>query len=253
MRKRIAAGNWKMNLTLEEAQKLTSEVLTMINDEYMGKAEVVLAPPSPFLFPVHRLLGSSSRVQLAAQNVHEKPAGAYTGEVSAAMLHSLGVDYCILGHSERREYYQEDNALLAQKVDEALKNDLGVIYCLGETLEARESGITFDVVGRQLTEGCFHLDAAQFSKLVIAYEPIWAIGTGLTASPDQAQEVHAFLRAQIEKQYGADIAQATSILYGGSVKPSNAQTLFSQPDIDGGLVGGASLSSRDFVEIVKAL
>lgn len=253
MRKKIAAGNWKMNLDLEEAQKLTSEVAAMVEDEYIGQAEVILAPPFPFLVPVHRLVSDVSNIHVAAQNLHEQEAGAYTGEVSASMIKSSGASHCILGHSERRQYFGEDNALLASKIDQALANDLTVIYCLGETLEERESGVTAEVVGRQLAEGCFHLDANAWNHLIIAYEPIWAIGTGLTATPEQAQEVHHYLRIKLATQYGDAVAQATPILYGGSVKPANAGVLFSQPDIDGGLVGGASLKARDFVEIIKAL
>ncbi len=253
MRKKIAAGNWKMNLTITEAQQLVSEIVNMYKDEYMGEGEIIFSPSYPFLPTIQHLVKNVDKVYVAAQNVHQEEKGAYTGEVSAAMLASMGISYCIIGHSERRTYFNEDNALLAQKIDQALSHGLKVIYCIGEKLEEREAGKTLDINQRQLTEGAFHLDASAFSQLVIAYEPVWAIGTGKTASPAQAQEVHHFIREQIAQNYDQAVADNTTILYGGSVKPANSQDLFSQPDIDGGLVGGASLKSRDFIEIIKAL
>ncbi|MDX1905430.1 MAG: triose-phosphate isomerase [Bacteroidia bacterium] len=252
-RKKIAAGNWKMNLTAVEAQSLASEVIHIVRTEYLGGAEVVLAPPFPFLGMIQHLTKDFPGFYTSAQNLHQAQSGAYTGEVSASMLTSIGVTHTIIGHSERRQLFGETNALLASKTDQALAHGLTPIFCIGETLSEREAGQTFAVNETQLREGLFHLDASAFSKIVIAYEPVWAIGTGKTATPEQAQEVHAHIRSLITAQYGAAVADATSILYGGSVKADNAASLFSQPDIDGGLVGGASLKAREFAEIVKAL
>lgn len=252
-RKKIAAGNWKMYTDTNLAGKLVSEVVNICKDEYNGSAEVIFAPPFPFLSLVQHFIKGNPRFKLAAQNIHDAAQGAFTGEVSAAMLVSVGASYVILGHSERRAYFGEDNAWLAKKTDRALAAGLSPIFCVGETLEEREANRTFDVIGTQLREGIFHLTAAQMANVVIAYEPVWAIGTGKTATPEQAQEVHAFIRQQLAATFGDTTAENTSILYGGSVKPNNAQELFSQPDIDGGLVGGASLDSRDFSEIIKAL
>ncbi len=253
MRKKIAAGNWKMHLSLTEAQKLVSEIVNMYQDEYRGKAEVIFGVPFPYLHPIHHLIKDKNNIHLSAQNMHQATSGAYTGETSAPMLLDTGASHVILGHSERRQYFGEDEALLAAKTDQALAHELTVIFCIGESLEERESGHMLAVVKKQLSGGCFHLSAENFSKLIIAYEPVWAIGTGKTASPAQAQEVHAYIRQLIAERYDAQIAAGCSILYGGSVKPENAQELFSQKDIDGGLVGGASLKSRDFVDIIKAL
>lgn len=252
MRKKIAAGNWKMNLTLSEAQKLVSEVSNMYEDEYNGEAEVIFGVPFPYLYAIHHLIKGKKGISMAAQTMHEADGGAYTGETSAHMLKDVGTTHVILGHSERRQYFGEDEALLASKTDQALANDLTVIFCIGESLEERESGKMFDVVTRQLSGGTFHLSAANFSKLIVAYEPVWAIGTGKTASPAQAQEIHAYIRKMIADQYSQQVADDCSILYGGSVKPANAQELFAQADIDGGLVGGASMKSRDFVDIIKS-
>lgn len=252
-RQHIAAGNWKMNLTSAEAEKLAREVIDMRNDEYRGDAITIMGVPFPFLQQVNHLAKDYKGVYVAAQNMHQEDKGAYTGEVSAAMLTSLEVDYVILGHSERRQYFGENEELLAQKVDQALKHGIKVIFCIGEVKEERESGKMFEVVDRQLSGALFHLPASAWEHIVVAYEPVWAIGTGLTASPEQAQEVHHFLRELIKKQYGEVVASNCPILYGGSVKPTNAENLFSQTDIDGGLVGGASLKSRDFTEILKNL
>lgn len=253
MRTLIAAGNWKMNLTAEAAQALASEVVQNFQDEYSGPAEVILGVPFPYLPMIHHLVKDNPKVHLAAQTIHEADGGAFTGETSAQMLTSVGVTHAIIGHSERRAIYGEGNALLASKTDQALAHGLVPIFCIGETLEQREAGQTLAVNASQLSEGTFHLDVDAFSKLIVAYEPVWAIGTGKTASPEQAQAVHAAIRAQISEKYGVEVAENTSILYGGSVKPANAESLFSQKDIDGGLVGGASLKSRDFTEIIKAL
>ncbi len=253
MRKNIAAGNWKMNLTLQEAQSLTSEVMTMTGAEYSGQAEVILGTPSPFLAQIQHLVKDDPRFSVAAQNIHQEESGAFTGEVSGSMLASIGVTHVIIGHSERRQYFGETNALLAKKVDLSLRHGVIPIYCLGETLDQREAGQTLSTNRDQLQDGLFHLSAEDFGQVILAYEPVWAIGTGKTASPEQAEEVHAFLRGEIREKYGETVADDCTILYGGSVKPGNAEELFSQPDIDGGLVGGASLKSRDFTDILKAL
>lgn len=252
-RKKIAAGNWKMHLTPTEASSLTSEVINIVRDEYNGKAEVILGVPFPYLGLVNHQIKDVARFSVSAQNCHQEKQGAYTGETSAPMIAAMGASYVILGHSERRAYFAEGNALLASKIDAALAAGLLPIYCVGETLEEREADKTFDVIRAQMEEGSFHLAAENFAKVVVAYEPVWAIGTGKTASPAQAQEVHAFIRSLIAAKYSAELANGISILYGGSVKPGNARELFGQADIDGGLVGGASLVSRDFAEIIKAL
>ncbi|MDN5204401.1 triose-phosphate isomerase [Fulvivirgaceae bacterium BMA10] len=252
MRDKIVAGNWKMNNDLQEGIKLTSEVVNMVQDEVMGNVRIVLGTPFIHLTNVAKMLTESENIFLAAQNCNEHESGAYTGEVSASMLSSVGTDYVILGHSERREYFGETNKQLAAKVDIALGHGLIPIFCCGESLEIREANDHFEFVCQQLTESLFHLDTEAFSKIVIAYEPIWAIGTGKTATSEQAQDMHAKLRTHIAEKYGTSIADDTSILYGGSCKPSNAQELFACPDVDGGLIGGASLKSRDFIDIVKS-
>ncbi len=252
MRKKIIAGNWKMNMTFEEGQKLTSEIVNMYKDEMIKDVEVVLNVPFPHISPVKKLIGETSGVSVGAQNCSEKEEGAYTGEVSAKILSSFGTDYVILGHSERREYYKEDNELLAEKVKKALEHGLTPIFCCGESLAIREAGTHVPNVKFQLTQSLFELSAEDFSKIVIAYEPIWAIGTGKTASAEEAQEMHLALRRHISSKYGKDVAAGTSILYGGSMKPGNAQELLSKEDVDGGLIGGASLKSRDFVDIIKS-
>ena len=254
MRQNFVAGNWKMNLTLPEAQALTSEIVHMLHDELHGpsKPQVVICPPFPLLSAVGHLLGEGSNPALGAQNFHHKESGAYTGEVSAKQLHSVGCQYVILGHSERREHFRESDELLGQKLKTGLAAGLLPIFCVGESLETREANETFDFIGKQLQDGLFHLSPEDFDKVVIAYEPIWAIGTGKTATSQQAQEVHAFIRGQVASAYSADTAANTTILYGGSANAQNARELFSQPDVDGGLIGGASLKSRDFVEIIKS-
>lgn len=251
MRKNIVAGNWKMNLDYERGLSLFSEIVNMVKDEVVGDQEVIVCSPAIHLHSVAKLANPVGNVAIGAQNIHQAESGAYTGEISGAQVKSTGADYVILGHSERRAYFAEDDALLAQKVDAALSNSLKPIFCIGETKDEREGEKVFDVIKAQLEKGVFHLSSEEFGKVVLAYEPVWAIGTGLTASPEQAQEVHAFIRETIAKQYTQKIADATTILYGGSCNPGNAQDLFSQEDIDGGLIGGASLKSRDFMEIVK--
>ena len=252
MRKKIVAGNWKMNNDIHQGLKLASEIINMVQDEVRGPVEVVLSPPFIHLTNVARLLEGNEHVFLSAQNCNDHSSGAYTGEVSVDMIKSTGADYVIIGHSERREYFNETNEMLKTKVDLALAAGLKPIFCCGETLETREAGDHFEFVCNQLTESIFHLDAEAFSGLVIAYEPIWAIGTGVTASSDQAQEMHAAIRKHIAEKYSQEVADEMSILYGGSCKPSNAQELFACPDVDGGLIGGASLKSRDFVDIIKS-
>jgi triosephosphate isomerase len=251
MRKKIVAGNWKMNKTLDEGLALASEVIGMVKDEVKSDAQAVLCTPFISLYSVGKLAEGSS-VALGAQNCYDKESGAYTGETSVSMLKSVGAQYVIIGHSERREYFGESNAMLATKVDLLLKSGLTPIFCCGETLAQREKGIHIDFVNSQLTESLFHLSEQDFKKVVIAYEPIWAIGTGVTASKEQAQEMHEKIRTHIASKYGAAVAEQISILYGGSCKPDNAQELFACKDIDGGLIGGASLKARDFVDILKS-
>ncbi|WP_139558948.1 triose-phosphate isomerase [Methylotetracoccus oryzae] len=248
MRKKIVAGNWKMNKTLQEGVALAQTVEQMAS-ALSGGAQVVVAPPFLHLTEVKKVLKT---VSIAAQNCAAESSGAYTGEVSAAMLKSAGIEYVILGHSERRAYYGETDAILAKKVDLALANGLTPIFCCGEVLSEREQNLHLGVVKTQLADALFHLSAEQFSRIVIAYEPVWAIGTGVTATSDQAQEMHHYIRGVLAEKYGAAVANEISILYGGSCKPSNAGELFANPDVDGGLIGGASLEAGDFIGIVKA-
>jgi len=248
MRKQIVAGNWKMNKNLQEGIDLCKSIIALTSEV---TREVIISATYIHLASLVDLC-KGTNVKVAAQNCHHKLSGAYTGEVSTAMLADLGLDYVIVGHSERRAFNAETNSLLAEKVDAALSQNLKVIYCFGETLEERKSNVHFDLVRTQITEGIFHLPAEQMTKVVLAYEPVWAIGTGETASSEQAQEMHAHIRQVITSKYGSEVAQNTSILYGGSCKPSNAADLFSQTDVDGGLIGGASLKATDFVSIIKA-
>ncbi len=252
MRKKIVAGNWKMNLTYDEGQKLTSEIVNMYKDEAVKGVVAVLNPPFPHFFPVKKLIGDTPGIFLGAQNCSEKESGAFTGEVSAKILASFGVQYVILGHSERREYFKETNESLAAKVKQVLSQGLTPIFCCGESLEIRMAGTHESNVKFQLTQSLFDLSPEDFAKVVIAYEPIWAFCTGKTATAYQAQYMHQSLRRHIASKYGKEIANATSILYGGSANPGNAKELFSKPDVDGGLIGGASLKSRDFLDIIKS-
>ncbi|WP_228235264.1 triose-phosphate isomerase [Allomuricauda sp. M10] len=249
MRTKIVAGNWKMNKNLQETEALLSELSAMLPD---STADVIVAPTFVNLQAAVNSLQSST-MQVAAQNMHFAESGAYTGEISADMLLGLGVDIVILGHSERRAYFGEDDALLAKKVKTAVEKGLKTIFCFGEELEDRKSGNHFSVVESQLKNALFDLDASAWKSIILAYEPVWAIGTGETASPEQAQEMHAFIRKTIADAYNASVADAVSILYGGSVKPSNAAEIFSKPDVDGGLIGGASLVASDFVAIIAAI
>ncbi len=251
MRKKIAAGNWKMNKTLSEGKTLVSSVLNMLSPNLPEDAQVIIIPPFVHLTTLKEFVGSSANVSLGAQNCSNHDSGAYTGEVSAEMLQGVGVKYVTIGHSERREYFHEGNELLAEKMSKALNAGLTPIFCCGESLDIRESGDHEKYVSKQIEEGLFHLSADEISNIVIAYEPIWAIGTGVTASTQQAQEMHLAIRLMLMDQYG-DVADKISILYGGSVKPDNAKELFSQPDVDGGLVGGASLNAQDFVDIANS-
>lgn len=252
MRQKIVAGNWKMNKTLTEAQSLTSEIANMVEDEAPADVKVVIAPPAPFIYAVENLIPEMGQIVLAGQNCHLEDSGAFTGEISAPMLKSLGAQYVILGHSERRQHFSETDEELAKKIDNALKNDLKVIFCCGEPLDIREADTHNEYVTKQLTNSLYHLSPEQFKNIVIAYEPIWAIGTGKTASSQQAQDMHKSIRDHIASKFGQEAADETSILYGGSCKPDNAKELFSQPDVDGGLIGGASLKSRDFTDIIKS-
>jgi triosephosphate isomerase (TIM) len=251
MRRKIVAGNWKMNKTFQEAEDLVAEIADKLEVMDTARQDVILCPPYVYL-EMATDIGEDSVFSVGAQNINENDIGAFTGEVSGPMLESMDVEYCIIGHSERRKYYGEDHPLLAKKLDAALRNDIRPIFCCGEVLPDREAGKHFDVVKRQLDESLFHLSPEQFQQVVIAYEPVWAIGTGVNATPAQAQEMHAFIREQVASVYGPVLAEETSILYGGSCNSSNAQELFSQPDVDGGLIGGASLKADEFLKIVTS-
>lgn len=252
MRKQIAAANWKMNLTLQQANALMDEMLATPH-QLKDNQEAVFGVPFPYLINVKNKLAGKKNVFVAAQNCYDKKAGAFTGEVSAEMLKSIDVDYVILGHSERRKYFNESHAMLAEKVNLCFANGLKPIFCCGEPLAIREAGTQNVFVENQLKESLFHLSAQQLTGFVIAYEPIWAIGTGKTATNEQAQQMHAHIRTVMAKQYGAGVAESISILYGGSVKANNAKEIFAQPDVDGGLVGGASLVAADFAAIINSL
>jgi len=252
MRKQIAAANWKMNLTFQQGEKLLDDILEA-NIMLASHQQAIFAVPYPYLLMTRSEVDNAKNYYVAAQNCYNKKSGAYTGEVSAEMLHSIGVPYCVIGHSERREYFNETNAVLAEKLNLCLQNFVTPIFCCGEPLAIREAGTQNDFVATQLKESLFHLSAEKIKDIVIAYEPIWAIGTGKTATTEQAQEIHAYLRSVLTDQYDADIAGQVPILYGGSVKANNAKELFNCPDVDGGLVGGASLVAADFIEIIKAL
>jgi len=252
MRKKIVAGNWKMNMELSEGVALATAINSYFKDHPLNDKEVILCTPFIHLGTVSSLL-TAKGLTAGAQNCNDHKSGAFTGEISAAMIRSTGAASVIIGHSERRSYYGEDDALLAAKTVEALRNGLRVIFCCGEVLPEREKNNHFEVVRRQLDKGLFTLPVEEFRKCVIAYEPVWAIGTGVTATPAQAQEMHHFIRDIIKKQYGHDVASDTTILYGGSCKASNAAELFANPDVDGGLIGGASLAKDEFCSIVNAL
>ena len=251
MRKQIVAGNWKMNNDLTESKNLAKQVAEKIKKGKIKNTKVIIAPTFVSLASAVKAT-KNSRVKVAAQNMHFEESGAFTGEISAKMLKSVGVKTVILGHSERREYFGETDELLAKKVDAALANKMKVIFCFGEVLADRKSSNHEHVVESQINKGLFHLDASAFKNIVLAYEPVWAIGTGETASPEQAQDMHAFIRKTLADKYGSDVAEDMSILYGGSCKPGNAKEIFSKPDVDGGLIGGAALNADDFFAIVNA-
>ncbi|HZH63729.1 MAG TPA: triose-phosphate isomerase [Flavisolibacter sp.] len=252
MRKQIAAANWKMNLTIDKANALIADLLQE-NIAPAENSQVIFAVPFPYLLMAGEKIKGRPGYAIAAQNCSNKKAGAYTGEVSVEMLQSIDVQYCIIGHSERREYFSESNAMLAEKIDLCLAQGITPIFCCGEALEIREKEGQNDFVRKQLEDSLYHLSAGQLQKIVIAYEPIWAIGTGKTASTEQAQQMHKYIRSVLAGKWGGEIANTISILYGGSVKGSNAKELFGCDDVDGGLVGGASLIASEFVQIINAL
>lgn len=252
MRTQIAAANWKMNMTYRQGEQLLDDILKE-EITLSSHQKVIFAVPYPYLLMTRSEVEEEKNYHVAAQNCYNKKSGAFTGEVSAEMLHSIGIKYCIIGHSERREYFHETNAMLAEKLDLCIANFITPIFCCGEALSIREAGTQNAFVAEQLKESLFHLPAEKIKDMVIAYEPVWAIGTGKTATTEQAQEMHAYLRSVIADQYEKEVADQIPILYGGSVKANNAKELFSCPDVDGGLVGGASLIANDFIEIIKAL
>lgn len=249
MRRKIAAGNWKMNLSFTEARELCSSIN---NSKIPYGVEVILAVPMPFLYILNAITEKNKFVHIASQNLHTHNKGAFTGETSHRMLSSIGIRYVLIGHSERRQYNKETNSELKLKVDTAISNGMSVIFCCGEPLAVRKKKTQKTYVAKQLKQSLFHLTENQLDKVVIAYEPIWAIGTGVTASPRQAQEMHKSIRTLVQNNYSKKAAKKMSILYGGSVKPANAQDLFSRPDVDGGLVGGASLDATSFSSIFRA-
>ena len=250
MRKNIIAGNWKMNNTLDKGIELAKEIEKMVSKK--DNTVVILGAPFIHLTELNKNI-DKNLISISAQNCADEVSGAFTGEISAEMIKSTGCEFVILGHSERRSYYGETNQKLVKKVNLCLDNKLSPIFCIGELLEEREAAKHFDIVKEQISEGLFHLNADNFKKVVLAYEPVWAIGTGKTASSDQAQEMHAFIRSVVAEKYGEEVAEEISILYGGSCKPSNAAELFANKDVDGGLIGGASLKAEDFMGIINAI
>lgn len=250
MRKQIVAGNWKMNTTLQEGVALAKDVNEALKN-VTPNCDVIIAVPFTHLASINEVI-DNNKLGLGAENCADKKSGAYTGEVSASMVASTGAKYVILGHSERRQYYGETAETLKEKVALAFENALTPIFCIGEVLEERENNTHFDVVKSQIEDALFHLSAEDFGKIILAYEPVWAIGTGKTATDDQAEEMHAFIRNVIAEKYGKNVADEISILYGGSCKPSNAKELFAKPNVDGGLIGGASLQADSFIGIVTA-
>lgn len=250
MRQKIVAGNWKMHKNAEETEELLNELINQLPTD--AQALIVVAPTFVNLASAVQHL-EFTNIAVAAQNMHQAESGAYTGEISAGMLQSVGVQIVILGHSERRSYFGETDSVIAYKTDTALKHGMTVIFCFGEELKDRKDGNHFNIVENQLRDGLFHLQEKDWEKIVLAYEPVWAIGTGETASPEQAQEMHEFIREAVRKQFGSGVAENVSILYGGSVKPENAREIFSKPDVDGGLIGGASLKAADFAAIASAV
>jgi triosephosphate isomerase len=252
MRTQIAAANWKMNCTYQQGEQLLSDILAA-NISLPASRQVIFAVPFPYLIMANSEVAEENNYFVSAQNCYNKKSGAYTGEVSVEMLQSIGITHCVIGHSERREYFNENNKMLAEKIDLCLEYKITPIFCCGEPLNIREAGTQNEHVEKQLQESLFHLAGDVVQKVVIAYEPIWAIGTGKTASSDQAQEMHAYLRKVLAGKYGPLAANNISILYGGSVKGNNAKELFGCPDVDGGLVGGASLNASEFITIIQSL
>jgi triosephosphate isomerase len=250
MRKKVIAGNWKMNNDLSESQNLISKLISGLSNEKVN-CDVIVCPPFTSLSEANSLL-KKSIIKLGAQNMYFEENGAFTGEISASMLKNTGCEYVILGHSERRTIFGETDQVINKKIKKALQSDLLPIFCVGESLQERESEVTNDIIKRQITEGLKNISSAEMQKIIIAYEPVWAIGTGKTASPQQAEDVHAFIRGLVKSLYSNEIAEGLVIQYGGSVKPDNAKELLSQKDIDGALVGGACLKSESFIEIIKA-
>lgn len=248
MRRKIVAGNWKMNNDLSATEALLNDLIAQVPNTDVN---VMVAPTYVNLFQAFNVL-KEHNTEVIAQNMHQEAKGAYTGEISASMLKSVGISTVILGHSERRAYFGETDALLAKKVDAALANDMQIVFCFGEELEDRKAENHFAVVENQLKNALFHLNVADWKHIILAYEPVWAIGTGETASPEQAQEMHAFIRKTIADKFGSETATELSILYGGSVKPANAAEIFAKADVDGGLIGGAALKAADFVAIINA-
>ncbi len=249
MRKKIVAGNWKMNNNKSETAELIQALKSL---SFSTDVRVMIAPAFTHLAQAEELT-QGGRIEVLAQNMNANDSGAFTGEISAKMLQSIGINKVVLGHSERRAYYNETDAGLKQKVQKALTYDMEVVFCFGEDLYERKAGSHFEVVKSQLETALFDLKSSEWSKIILAYEPVWAIGTGENASPEQAQDIHAFIRALIASKYNQDIAEDVSILYGGSVKPANASAIFSQPDVDGGLIGGASLNAEDFTAIIQSI
>jgi triosephosphate isomerase (TIM) len=251
MRTKIVAGNWKMNLTFQEADDLAYSIAEYVSANASSKTKVVICPPAPYL-ELATDLASGTGLLVGAQNISNFESGAFTGEISAKIIASIGVLYAVIGHSERRKYFNESHEILAEKVKQALKYKLIPVFCCGEVISEREAGNHFAVVEKQLNDSLFHLPESGFAHVVIAYEPVWAIGTGVTATTEQAQEMHSHIRGLISRKYGQKMAEKANILYGGSCNASNAKDLFSQPDVDGGLIGGASLSPDDFIQIIQA-
>ncbi|NVJ88325.1 MAG: triose-phosphate isomerase [Flavobacteriaceae bacterium] len=252
MRTKIVAGNWKMNKNEEESNQLIKAIQNEISTVNLSNTRVIVCPPFVNLSAASKT-AKDSKIEVAAQNMHEAKNGAYTGEISADMLNSLGVSTVIIGHSERREYFNETDEVLSAKLKAVLENNMEAIFCFGEKLSERKTDNHLLEVGNQLRNTLFDLKAEDFKNIILAYEPVWAIGTGETASPEQAQEMHSFVRNVVAKNFGDEVANNISILYGGSVKPSNAKEIFSQKDVDGGLIGGASLNANDFAAIIKAI
>jgi triosephosphate isomerase len=251
MRKKIVAGNWKMNKDFQDAEDLMFEIVDELTEKGSGDTEVIICPPAVYL-EMSSDIAAENGFMIGAQNLSQWESGAYTGEISASMLHSMGITHCILGHSERRTYFGETDKVIAAKVDLTLKYGMTPIYCCGEVLAERQAEKHFDVVRKQVSEALFHLGNEALSQVVIAYEPVWAIGTGVTASSAQAQEMHAFIRSLLTEKYGKEVSDEISILYGGSCNAKNAVELFANPDVDGGLIGGAALKAADFVAIVNS-